>query len=75
MISSHIKIPLNFTGEKFTIIAVAIKKNSPSIAKEKNIKVNMVWYFSGFYGINKNITWPKLPLYSSYMYICMLKDI
>lgn len=64
-LSSHIKIPLNFTGEKFTI-AVAVK--TPSTAKEKKVKVIMVWYFSGFYGINKNITWPNLHVYSSYMY-------
>lgn len=44
-LSSHIKIPLNFTGEKFTI-AVAIK--TPSTAKKKKNKAIMVWYFSGF---------------------------
>lgn len=71
-LSSHIKIPLNFTGEKFTI-AVAIK--TASTAKEKRIKAIMVWYFSGFYRINKNITWPKLHVYSSYIYICIPKDI
>ena len=71
-LSSHIKIPLNFTGEKFTV-AVAIK--TPSTAKEKRIKAIVVCYSSGFHRINKNITWPKLHVYSSYMYICMLKDI
>ena len=38
-LSSHIKIPLNFTGEKFTI-AVAIK--TPSTAKEKKLK--RLWF-------------------------------
>jgi len=38
-LSSHIKIPLNFTGETFTI-AVAIK--TPSTAKEKKLK--RLWF-------------------------------
>ena len=66
-LSSHVKIPLNFTGEKFTI-AVAIK--TPSTAKEKKIKAIMVWYFSGFHRINKNITWPKLHVFYCTLLTC-----